>query len=191
MSMEGFRTSVCIFGDWTGGGRCRGVAGRTRRGPLPSRGASVAAGDAGCGRRRPGQPPPLPPAGEAPLGRSLPIAASPGRQGDDAYPWRVTGRFWPSGPWHPACLPPGSSVFFCAWSQPPAPRCQKALSAFQAWDGGAACAPSPASPPHPVTVPSLRLALLGTVQGTCVQPRGGSLTSGGSWRAAQRRGPLS
>lgn len=46
-------------------------------------------------------------------------------------------------------------------------------------------------PPHPVTVPSLRLALLGTVQGMCGEPRGRSLTSGGTWRAPQRRGPLS
>ena len=173
--MEGFRTSVSIFGDWTGGGRRRGVAGRTRRGPLPSRGASMAAGDTGCGRRRRGQLWPLPLPGEAPLGRSLPIAASPGRQGDDAYPRRVTWCFWPSGPWHPACLPPGSSVFFCAWSQPPAPRCQKALSAFQAWDGGPACAPPPASPPHPITVPSLRLALLGTAARHCSRVMVGEL----------------
>lgn len=87
--------------------------------------AGAAAGDAGCGRRRRANSSLFLPPEQRPWAGHLPLWASPGRQDDDACPGWVTGCFWQSGPSHPARLPPGSSVLFCTWSRPSAPRCQR------------------------------------------------------------------
>lgn len=115
--------------------------------------------------------------------------ASPGRQGDDAYPRRVMGAFL--AVW--ALVSAASSRLFCILlhvGRPPAPRMSEGPVCLQGLGQWLACAPLSASPPHPVTVPSLRLALLGTVLRD-VRGRGRSLTSGGSREGSPEKGPLS